>query len=82
MHVTIKDSEGDGYVELCLPTYSKVALIIRRHKVRFKDDVWENMKTIAVASGAKLLLDVSPEALEVLPEPDFDGAFTGDAWRL
>ena len=57
MHVTIKDPGTGEFVELCIPTYSTVAIVVRRSKEWLS--VAGQVEVIARANGCLAVVDVS-----------------------
>jgi hypothetical protein len=63
MHVTLKDPETGEYVELCIPTYSALAIVIRCSSY-VSDATWDRAKDFAKAAGCTQMLDATNTAPE------------------
>lgn len=66
MHIMIRDPGTGNYVELCIPTYSKLAIVIRC-STYVTASLWDRVETLAKASGCTDLLDASLRRTEPLP---------------
>jgi len=65
-HVTVKEPETGQYIELCIPTYSECAYVIRASS-QARIGLLPRAITVARASGAKYLVWINGLKLDSIP---------------